>query len=61
MDLVFSGRLFTVYQIALFVLEVNYPDFFDLLAGDIGKRIKRIAASAPEKTASTSDSESSET
>jgi hypothetical protein len=41
LDMVFQGRLFTVYPVILFVLEVNYPDFFGQMAG-IGNRLATI-------------------
>jgi hypothetical protein len=47
LDVVFTGQLFSIYQVILFVLEVNYPDFFDKLAPGIGSRIKKMATSVP--------------
>ncbi len=38
MDMVFQGKLFTIYPVILFVLEVNFPDFFAQMAG-IGSRL----------------------
>lgn len=38
-DLVFSGKVFSVYPVLWFVLEVNYPDFFGIISG-IGNRLK---------------------
>jgi len=49
MNLVFSGRLFSVYPVMLLVLEANYPDFFGKTAQAIGSRIKKIATSEPAK------------
>lgn len=40
MDLVFKGELFSVYSVILFVLEVNYPDFFSKVSPLIGKKIQ---------------------
>jgi hypothetical protein len=33
LDLVFQGKLFTIYSVIGFVLEVNYPDFFGQMEG----------------------------
>ncbi len=41
MDLVFQGKLFTIYPVILFVLEVNFPDFFGQMAG-IGNRMQTM-------------------
>jgi hypothetical protein len=35
-NMVFSGRTFTIYPLLLFILKVNYPDFFAKV-GNIGK------------------------
>jgi hypothetical protein len=43
MQVVFSGRLFSIYPLAAFVLKVNYPDFFGKVVKGIGLRIKPIA------------------
>jgi len=56
MDAVFSGKLFSVYPVMLFVLEVNYPDFFGKTAQLIGQRIKKIATSEPGEKSMTSES-----
>jgi hypothetical protein len=61
MDMVFAGRLFTIYPVILLVLEANYPDFFGKWAPGIGSRIKKIAASGPVEKESKSESERSET
>jgi hypothetical protein len=45
MELAFAGHLFSVYPIILLVLEVNYPDFFEKMAGTIGSKIKAIVTS----------------
>lgn len=39
MDLVFQGKLMSIYPVMLFVLEVNFPDFFGKVGG-IGNRIQ---------------------
>jgi len=41
LDLVFQGRLFDVYPVLAFVLEVNYPDFFGKLGG-IGAKLQTL-------------------
>jgi hypothetical protein len=53
LDIVFSGNLFNVYPVLLFVLEANYPDFFGK-AGGIGGKIQTMLSSAPQKPASKS-------
>jgi hypothetical protein len=40
MQLVFLGRLFSIYELIIFVLKVNYPDFFGRVVSGIGRRIK---------------------
>ena len=60
MDMVFQGRLFTVYPVMLFVIRANYPDFFKKLASGIGLKIKKIASSLKDEPASDKDSEESE-
>jgi hypothetical protein len=61
MDVVFTGQLFSVYQVILLVLEANYPDFFDRLAPGIGSKIKGMLTSGPAEEASKSESDGSET
>ena len=46
MEVVFSGRLFSVYEVIGLVLEANYPDFFDKVVRGIGKRIGKTSTSA---------------
>jgi hypothetical protein len=53
LDIIFSGNLFTVYPVLLFVLEANYPDFFKK-AGGIGGKIQTMLTSEPQKPASKS-------
>jgi hypothetical protein len=60
MDVVFTGKLFSVYQVMLFVLEVNYPDFFDKLAPGIGSKIQQIITSGPAEEESKNEHEKSE-
>jgi hypothetical protein len=43
MELVFSGKLFSIYPLIGFVLKVNYPDFFEKVVKGIGQKIKPIA------------------
>jgi hypothetical protein len=61
MELVFLGKLFSIYQLMIFVLKVNYPDFFDKVVKDIGKRIKKTFTSEAEEPARQSESEQSGT
>jgi hypothetical protein len=60
MQLVFIGKLFSVYQLIIFVLKVNYPDFFDKVVRGIGRRIQKTLTSEMEETTSPSESEKSE-
>lgn len=59
MDVVFKGKIFSIYPVIALVLEANYPDFFEGLAHGIGAQIKKIATSVQEKPGSTNESESS--
>jgi hypothetical protein len=61
MQLVFLGRLFSIYELIIFVLKVNYPDFFDKVVGGIGRMIKTTPTSEPEGTTLPSESGQSET
>jgi hypothetical protein len=56
LDIVFSGSLFTVYPVLLFVLEANFPDFFGKMGG-IGGKIQKMLSSEPQKPASKNGSE----
>jgi hypothetical protein len=50
LDIVFGGKTFSLYPVLLFVLEANYPDFFGMVAGNIGGKIKAMVTSgSPEK------------
>jgi hypothetical protein len=59
-EAIFSQKLFTLYPVIGFVLEVNYPDFFDKVVGGIGKRVKVIPTSTTEEETSSSEPETSE-
>jgi hypothetical protein len=61
MQLVFLGRLFSIYELIIFVLKVNYPDFFDKVVSGIGRRIKTTLTSEPEETTPPKESGQSET
>jgi hypothetical protein len=61
LQLVFLGKLFSIYQVMVFVLKVNYPDFFDKVVSGIGRRIKLTLTSKKEKTIPLSESDQSET
>jgi hypothetical protein len=45
MEIVFTGRLFSVYEVIGLVLEANYPDFFDKVVSplrvSIGKKLTK--------------------
>jgi hypothetical protein len=61
MQAVFLGKLLSVYQLILFVLKVNYPDFFDKVVSGIGRRIRTTLTSETEETTPQNESEQSET
>jgi hypothetical protein len=61
MQLVFLGKLFSIYRLMIFVLKVNYPDFFDKVVSGIGRRIRTTLTSKTGKTTLPSESEQSET
>ena len=61
MELVFSGKLFSVYELAVFVLKVNYPDFFDKVVKGIGKKIQQTLTSEKAGTIQQTGSEQSGT
>jgi hypothetical protein len=60
MQLVFLGRLFSVYELIIFVLKVNYPDFFDKVVSGIGQRIKTTLTSGMGEVTQPSESGQSE-
>jgi hypothetical protein len=61
MQLVFLGRLFSIYELIIFVLKVNYPDFFGKVVSGIGRRIKATLTSVTEEATPPSESVQSET
>jgi hypothetical protein len=61
MQLVFLQRLFSIYELIVFVLKVNYPDFFDKVVSGIGRRMKATLTSETEGATPQSESGSSET
>lgn len=48
MDAVFQGQLFSIYPVLGFVLEVNYPDFFEKVMPIISKKTEVIGISKKE-------------
>jgi hypothetical protein len=60
MEVVFLGRLFSIYPLLIFILKVNYPDFFDKVVGGIGKRVKITPTSTTGEETLRSDPETSE-
>jgi hypothetical protein len=56
LQLVFTGKLFSIYPLMIFVLKVNYPDFFDKVVSGIGRRIKTTLTSGTEEPAPPSES-----
>jgi len=61
MQLVFLGKLFSIYELIVFVLKVNYPDFFDKVVKGIGTRIQRTLTSSAEEKIQQTESGTSET
>jgi hypothetical protein len=61
MELVFLGRLFSIYPLIIFVLKVNYPDFFDKVVSGIGRRTRVTLTSETEEPTPPSESAQSET
>jgi hypothetical protein len=55
LNLVFAGKLFSIYPVMGLVLEANYPDFFDKTVRSIGKQIKGIASSEPGSETGTNE------
>ena len=47
LDAVFYGRLFSIYEVIILVLEANYPDFFAKAAQGIGRLIPITGSSGP--------------
>jgi uncharacterized protein YidB (DUF937 family) len=61
MQLVFLGRLFSIYELIIFVLKVNYPDFFDKVVSGIGRRMKATFTFGTEEPTPQNESGQSET
>jgi hypothetical protein len=61
MQLVFLGKLFSIYELLIFVLKVNYPDFFDKVVKGIGQRIQTTFTSETEEAIQPNESGQSET
>jgi hypothetical protein len=61
LQLVFLGRLFSIYELIVFVLKVNYPDFFDKVVSGIGRRSKTTLTSKTEEPTLPSESGQSAT
>ena len=59
-NFVFAGKLFSIYLLLLFILEVNYPDFLSLAGRSFGKLTKLIPTTEPESGTETSESKNSE-
>jgi hypothetical protein len=56
MDIVFKGKLFSIYPVLLLVLEANYPDFFAQMARGIGSKMPKTATSGPPDETSANES-----
>ena len=50
-DLCFTGKTFTIYPLLIFVLEVNFPDFFGKVKGGIGQNFQTIISNTLNKSA----------
>jgi hypothetical protein len=61
MQLVFTGKLFSIYPLIIFVLKVNYPDFFGKVVSGIGRKMKITLTSGTEEMTLPGESERSET
>jgi hypothetical protein len=61
MELVFLGRLFSIYPLIIFVLKVNYPDFFGKVVSGIGRRIRTTLTFGTEEPTPSTESGQSET
>jgi hypothetical protein len=61
MQEVFECRTFSIYELIVFVLKVNYPDFFSKVVRGIGKKISKTLTSEMGKKTSQNASEASET
>jgi hypothetical protein len=61
MESVFLGKLFSIYPLIIFVLKVNYPDFFDKVVSGIGRRTRTTLTSETEETTQQSESGQLET
>jgi hypothetical protein len=59
-EAIFSQKLFSMYPVIGFVLEVNYPDFFDKVVRGIGKKVKITRTSETDEGTSSSEPETSE-
>lgn len=49
MNAVFQGELFSIYPVLGFVLEVNYPDFFEKVVPTISQKMGAIDISSKAK------------
>jgi len=55
MNIVFEGKLFSIYPVMALVLEANFPDFFGKMAQGIGSKIRQIVTSEPGEKSLTSE------
>jgi len=58
MDMVFEGRILTIYPVLALVMEANYPDFLGVLTSGIGQQIKKMVTTTSEKPGQTGGSAS---
>lgn len=59
-NFVFAGKLFSIYPLLLFILEVNYPDFLSLMGRFSGKLTSLISTSEQESATETGASKNLE-
>ncbi len=55
MQLVFVGKLFSIYPLILFILKVNYPDFFGRVVKGIGQKMPQTLTSETEDETSATE------
>lgn len=59
-NFIFQGKLFSIYPLLLFVLEVNYPDFLSMGVRNFGRLMRKTSTSEPADETETDESSNSE-
>lgn len=49
-NMVFQGKLVDMYKVLFFVIQVNFPDFFELMGKGIGSRFQTILSNQEKVT-----------